>query len=48
MTALMRAAQHGHLKVVKVLVENDAILDIKCKVSFFFCTTGAVLVCTIH
>ena len=32
----MRAAQHGHLKVVKVLVENDAILDIKCKVLFFF------------
>lgn len=35
MTALMRAAQHGHLKVVKVLVENDAILDIKFKVRFF-------------
>ena len=35
MTALMRTAQCGHLKVVKVLVENDAILDIKCKVRFF-------------
>lgn len=32
MTALMRAAQHGHLEVVKVLVANDSILDIKCKV----------------
>ena len=40
----MRAAQRGHLEVVKVLVANDSILDIKCKVCFF-CTTGAIYNC---
>ena len=32
-TALMKSSFRGHINVVKVLVEKQALIDIRCKVN---------------